>query len=271
MTNKTIFSKFHVRTVGIVVALAAIISGGTVAYASHSWGGYHWARTANPFTLNLGDNVGASWDSYLATASTDWSQSTVLDTKIVPGSTDPKQCKAKNGRVEVCNSRYGYNGWLGVASIWVSGSHITQGMVKVNDSYFNTATYGTPAWREFVMCQEVGHTFGLDHQDTNFTNTNLGTCMDYTNDPDGTLYGQLSNLHPNQHDYDEIGIIYSHLDSITTIGAAAFSKGNNVDVNMDDSSVWGKEIRKDSRGHSSLFERDLGKGNKLFTFVLWVE
>ena len=121
------------------------------------------------------------------------------------------------------------------------------------------------------MCQEVGHTFGLDHQDTNFTNTNLGTCMDYTNDPDGTRYGQLSNLHPNQHDYDEIGIIYSHLDSITTIGAAAFSKGNHADVNTDDSSVWGKEIRKDSRGHSSLFERDLGKGDKLFTFVLWVE
>jgi hypothetical protein len=40
------------------------------------------------------------------------------------------------------------------------------------------------------MCQEVGHTFGLDHQDENFNNTNLGTCMDYTNDPS-------TNQHPN--------------------------------------------------------------------------
>ncbi len=35
------------------------------------------------------------------------------------------------------------------------------------------------------MCQEIGHDFGLDHQDENFNNPNLGTCMDYTNDPLG--------------------------------------------------------------------------------------
>ena len=51
--------------------------------ANHSWGGYHWARSSNPFTLKLGDNVSASWDSYLVTTSSDWSQSTVLDTTIV--------------------------------------------------------------------------------------------------------------------------------------------------------------------------------------------
>ncbi|MEK7215504.1 MAG: hypothetical protein AAB289_07915, partial [Chloroflexota bacterium] len=48
------------------------------AEADHSWGNYHWARTANPFTLTLGDNVSSAWDSYLATASTDWSLSVVL-------------------------------------------------------------------------------------------------------------------------------------------------------------------------------------------------
>jgi hypothetical protein len=51
------------------------------------------------------------------------------------------------------------------------------------------------------MCQEVGHTFRLDHQDEKFNNVNLGTCMDYTSDPDGSLNGELSNLHPNAHDY----------------------------------------------------------------------
>ena len=64
------------------------------------------------------------------------------------------------------------------------------------------------------MCQEVGHTFGLDHQDENFNNANLGTCMDYTNDPS-------TNQHPNKHDYDELITIYSHLDSTTTVGAIA--------------------------------------------------
>ena len=34
------------------------------ASASHSCGNYHWARTANPFTLKLGDNVSSAWDSW---------------------------------------------------------------------------------------------------------------------------------------------------------------------------------------------------------------
>src|SRR6266571_1036837 len=108
------------------------------------------------------------------------------------------------------------NGWLGVAQIWVSGLHIIQGTVKLNDTYFNTSTYNKPEWRNLVMCQEVGHTFGLDHQDTNFSNTNLGTCMDYTSNP----LGPPDNEHPNQHDYDELVTIYNHLDSTTTVGTA---------------------------------------------------
>ena len=48
---------------GLVAALA--LPGGVAA--NHSWGGYHWARTANPFTLKLGDNVSSAWDAYLGT------------------------------------------------------------------------------------------------------------------------------------------------------------------------------------------------------------
>ena len=88
----------------------------------------------------------------------------------------------------------------------------------MNDTYFNTHKYNTPAWRQMVMCQEVGHTFGLDHQDENFDNANLGTCMDYTNDPS-------TNQHPNQHDYDELALIYKHLDSTTTVGTASAASG----------------------------------------------
>ena len=37
--------------------------------ANHSWNGYHWARTANPFTVKLGDNLSSGWTAYLLTAS----------------------------------------------------------------------------------------------------------------------------------------------------------------------------------------------------------
>src|SRR5438093_9407996 len=148
-----------ISTLAITVALLAAMA--APSGANHSWGGYHWARQSNPFTLKLGDNVGAAWDSILSTTSSDWSQSTVLDTTIVAGSANPRNCRPTTGRVEVCDATYGYNGWLGVAQIWLqSGSkHIVQGTVKLNDSYFNTSKYNKTAWRNLVSGQEVGQHF----------------------------------------------------------------------------------------------------------------
>src|SRR5215510_9324946 len=203
--------------------------------ATHSWGGYHWARTANPFSLKLGDNLSSVWDPILVTTSNDWSQSTVLDTTVVAGASRGK-CRPTSGRVEVCNAAYGNNGWLGIAQIWVSGSHITQGTTKLNDTYFNTPTYNTSAWRNLVMCQEVGHTFGLDHQDENFSNANLNTCMDYTNDPS-------TNQQPNAHDYKELEIIYSHTDTITTVSNITPMPAAMLNGEFDTPAEWGKHLR----------------------------
>ena len=240
-----------------------------ITSASHSWNGFHWARTSSPFTLKLGNNVSSNWDPILSTTSSDWSQSTVLNTTIVAGGTSPRSCRPTNGRVEVCNARYGNTGWLGIAQVWVSGSHITQGTVKLNDTYFNTPTYNTTAWRNLVSCQEVGHTIGLDHQDVNFDNPNLGTCMDYTNDPS-------TNQHPNQHDYDELVTIYSHLDSSTTVGLSvdhADAEGEAPpamnDIDLKGPGQWGNVIQKSDDGRHMLFELDFGNGHKVFTFVTW--
>ena len=66
-------SRISRRALILVSALAVVAALPLTASANHSWGGYHWARTANPFTLKLGDNVTSTWDSYLATTSSDWS------------------------------------------------------------------------------------------------------------------------------------------------------------------------------------------------------
>ena len=248
----------------VIVAFVAIIGFGYTVEANHSWESYHWARTSNPFNLKLGNNLSSAWKPYLATTSVAWSLSSVLDTTVVSGQ-GRSNCRATLGRVEVCSKTYGNNGWLGIAQIWISGTHIVQGTVKLNDTYFLTPTYNTTAWRNLVMCQEVGHTFGLNHQDENFDNPNLGTCMDYTNNPS-------TNQYPNQHDYDQLVTIYTHLDSSTTVGSVLSSKGDNkTEIDSDDSSTWGKSLRKDSKKRNSLFERDLGKGNKVVTFVIWAD
>lgn len=246
----------------VSAAIVGALGFAGIAGATHSWGGYHWARTANPFTVKLGDNLTSTWDSYLLTTSSDWSLSSVLDTVVVPGKATPKTCKPTLGQAEICNSKYGRNGWLGIASIWANGGHITQGTVKMNDSYFNAAQYNTPAWRNLVMCQEVGHIFGLDHQDENFSNLPLGTCMDYSSDPN-------PNQHPNLHDYEMLETIYAHLDAVNTVSQSLSTA--NQDIDFNDPKEWGQEIRKSKDGRVTLHERDLGNGQKVFTFVFWTD
>jgi hypothetical protein len=256
--------KTSIKHLGILVVFVLAFAFAFVVEANHTWGLYHWARTSNPFQLKLGDNVSGQWDTVLATASADWSLSSVLDTIVVPGLSNSKTCKPVAGRVEVCNSKYGNNGWLGIAQIWITGGeHITQGVTKLNDTYFNTTKYNTVAWRNLVTCQEIGHTFGLDHQDEGFDSPNLGTCMDYTNNP-------ATNQHPNAHDYEQLETMYAHFDSITTV-LSNITSINRGGVDTDNPASWGKAIAQDKSGKDSIFEKDLGSGNKVITHVFWVE
>jgi len=259
-------TKFSWRTSSLIAVVLAI-GVATVSFADHSWGGYHWARTSNPFTLKVGDNVSSTWDPYLNEAIVDWNVSTVLDLVRVAGGTRPRQCKPTVGQIEVCNERYGNNGWLGIAQIWVNGLHITQATTKLNDSYFNTGTYNTPAWRRLVTCQEIAHDFGLDHQDEDFDNPNLGTCMDYTSNPAG-------NEHPNAHDYAELLAIYDHLDTTSTV--AASSLPNTMppamgQIDFDNPSQWGQLIRSSANRRVQVFELDFGRGHKVLTHVFWAD
>lgn len=249
------------------MAVAATIPG--PAGAHHSYLHFHWARTGNPFTVQLGNNLSGKWATHLKAASADWTASAVLDTAIVRGATDPALCELTPGRAEVCNARYGLTDWVGIAQLWFTASgHITGAVVKMNDSYFDQPRYDTAAWRRFVMCQEVGHAFGLDHQDVNFTNPNLGTCMDYTADPAGTAgtNGTLDNLHPNRHDFDQLLSIYRHRDQTSTVGEAT-TGGPGGEATAATSASWGEPTRYADDGRPVRFERVLADGQRLVTFV----
>ena len=92
-----------------------------------------------------------------------------------------------------------------IAGISIDGNgHIVSGYTKLNDSYFSQAYYNTTAWKQSVTCQELGHNVGLDHQDEDFNNAPLYSCMDYQAPP---------YQYPNGHDYEELEAIYAHTDS----------------------------------------------------------
>ncbi|MDP9440692.1 MAG: SH3 domain-containing protein, partial [Actinomycetota bacterium] len=116
-------------------------------------------------------------------------------------------------------------------------------------------------WMQFVMCQEIGHTFGLGHVNEAFNDPNTGSCMDYTSNP----LGPPNNLHPNGHDFDQLASIYRHKDSRTTVastsGAAAAGLERAVAANP----------AGPGQGGVSVFETDLGGGDRLVTFVIWAD
>lgn len=209
----TLLTKAAARC-GIAFAVLAAAAPAS-ALLPQSWNGYHWARTG-PLAIMIGSNVSSVWAPYVSTAASQWSADQHIDFVPISGMTSASTCAPVYGTVQVCNANYGATGWLGYASVWTSGpNYIVQGTVKLNDYYFNQTKYNTAAYRSLVACQEIGHTLGLAHADTAYSNLNLGTCMDYTNDPTGAkgTNGTLANIAPSATDFSRLDAIYATLDS----------------------------------------------------------
>ncbi len=165
------------------------------------------------------------------------------------------------GTVQVCNGNYGKNGWLGLASINISGGHITQGSAKMNDSYFSSATYNNPNEKLQVMCQEVAHTFGLGYQSEDGSSQN--SCMDYFSNT-GVNAGSTLSTTPNAHDFDDLNLIYGHLDTTTTVAATTAA----ADAVTDEPKSWGDLKAQNKSGKGSVYERKLADDSVTITHVL---
>lgn len=273
MRNKIGSFRFMLMLV-LVFALAAFpISAG----ARHAWGKYHWARTANPFTIRVIDSMTTDWDDNLDQAMADWSQSTVLDLTKEAGNTDNatrQNCVAVQGKVHSCNYTYGTTGWSGLAQIWLTtGNHIIQGTAKMNDTY--AAGYAEVS-KQHIICQEIGHDWGLDHQSE--TGADLDTCMDYAD--------AFDNPSPNQGDYDQLLCIYDpatkgltltagphrcrgtgHLDNFNSMTSNAQMPAGFANADVHAQENWGEKV--EDNGKFAVFVRDFGSGYKIVTFVTW--
>ena len=211
------YSRVLIAFVIVSLALVAV----PASWAEHSWGNYEWARTASPLPLKVVDSVDSSWQFEFDTALAKWNISSVLNMTADSANDKTrtrKQCKMRAGQIRVCNASYGFNGWLGLATIGIdSQGHIDQGTAKMNDSY---ASYWTnPDEKRHVACQEIGHLFGLGH--TSEDGSSQQTCMDYSSDP--------MSISPNQHDYDLLEEKYAHLDSYNSYvdGSSDGSSGDS--------------------------------------------
>ena len=179
------------KVLAAMVALAVLLTAVTVASADHSWSVYHWSSDS------LSPTVVDKTSSPLYNVSlgvTEWAN---LGTPIQPTSTT-----AKKGDISV---REGFSQtWLGIATIFLDGGHITKGEVKLNTRYLEYyEANGYPGIADHVLCQELGHILGLGHN-----TTETDTCMN-----DQAFIGAALTS-PNNHDTYQLNLIYDgHSDT----------------------------------------------------------
>jgi hypothetical protein len=263
----------------VMAGLVAVVLS-TASYADNSWGTYHWARTSASFDLTVINSTTDDWDAYVGQAVADWSGSSVLNMVEVDGNTSTRtrrRCKPPGGKVRICNLAYGNNGWLGLAGISIdSAGHILSGYTKLNDTYFAWAFYNYPNWRQSVTCQELGHNIGLGHQDVDFDNASLFSCMDYQDPP---------YEYPNPHDYAQLEAMYVPVDAYNTYSGPAESdsggggggcnappgKGCNKGETPGHNGEIGWGMSLGRRGQSESFMRIDPDGTRHLTYVTWAQ
>lgn len=244
----------------VASALAMLAVFALPASAGHSWNGYKWAGTGGGLELQLVDRMSPNWSALLPPVLEDWDGDDTYNTfDLLPTSGSPTAIcanplgpgvAAAAGYIELCNDTYGQNGWLGVARIWIDGSTITAAVSAMNDSYFQTPTYDDDVARRHVLCQEIGHTFGLDHQKS----PRDQSCM---NDRWGLFTESYQT--PNSHDYDQLAAIY---------GTASGGGGGEDGGGGDFCDRKPNHQRCSSPNHT--FEvRHLGGGRAVVTWITW--
>lgn len=163
------------------------------ASANNSWSVYHWpSNNLSPTVVDLTRN------DPLYDVSAGVQEWAILGTPI-----QPVVSTSRKSNVTV---KVGFSwAWLGLARIYIDEEgHISKGEVLLNSQLLSR--YG-PAVADHVLCQELGHVWGLDHNRTEFD-----TCMN-----DSALLSSTAP-YPNLHDAEQLNLIYDHTDVVPDSG-----------------------------------------------------
>jgi hypothetical protein len=166
-----------------VIALVAVVVPTFVSSAQADWvwsTGYLWNSSA-PFRVTVVSNADATWTQRLAQSSSDWSKSGVVSVKV-----------GSSGKIALYNGYYGTSEPCAWTQYWQHGGHIAHDAIYLNE----TCLAGwSDYWKQYAVCQELGHALGLPDHDTTPT---VASCMAPT----------MSASSPSSDDFAELAQLY---------------------------------------------------------------
>jgi hypothetical protein len=163
----------------LFIAGALLVAGlaGQAAQA-HQWG--CWIQADRNVKIR-----NASGGTQAQNAINDWNSMTILNISAV----------SSGEETYVFNANSGATGWGGIARITnYSGCTILRATDQLNTYYYSATSLSARG----VHCQEIGHTFGLDH-------SNDGGCMG-----GGYWYDIATHYTPVSHNVTDIGNMYAN-------------------------------------------------------------
>ena len=223
--------------VGAVIGTLALFSAGS-AMAGHSWNGYHIHDHDGPVKIDITSYIVGDHQAEFEAAVADWNDvskgsplaitaghstgdrpSACAVDPAVQGSDQAGLDLAAEDVFAACNDDYGTNGWLGLARIWITPEgHIEAGVTLMNESYLQAAPYNTDTVWRHVVCQELGHDFGLGHVGS----PRKQSCM---NDRWGLDDERF--MSPDAHDYEQLNLTYGGTGGDSGDGGNKPCRGNN--------------------------------------------
>eukprot|EP01006_Ploeotia_vitrea_P063329 TRINITY_DN85333_c0_g1_i1.p1 TRINITY_DN85333_c0_g1~~TRINITY_DN85333_c0_g1_i1.p1 ORF type:complete len:311 (-),score=26.59 TRINITY_DN85333_c0_g1_i1:146-1078(-) len=209
-----------------------------VASANHQWGNYRMPCQNNALVVKIADchstgtfslprnpgdssQITTTWSALLAEVVARWNSIPNIPEGYVSGgqalpfpwnsaSTSPAKasfevvpCDTSGAQVESFDRDLGANsGYLGYAQVrtYKRPKGVISSAISVMNTGYIGVDYEFSSIRglQHVLCQEIGHTFGLDHQSESGADWN--SCMDYSRD--------LDNPYPNVHDRELLDQMY---------------------------------------------------------------
>jgi len=155
-------------------------------------------------TLIVLDALEGKWRRYFDKAIHEWDSgypdALNLIVKRVGRDTN---CTEEKGKLKVCNGDYGETKWRGLNEVVLQRDYIISSVAKLNEYYLEAADEDQ---RQYTICHEIGHGFGLPHTDEIFHNEDLGNCMDYTSRPE-------NNKSPDKMNFSFLFDLYGSTDS----------------------------------------------------------